>query len=374
MSNKKFCFFVSTGRYNKEVLIYRQAKALKSIGYEVEYVVNDDEGDIIDNDLHLSSTGYKAKGYLSRILIAPFYILKKLLSVDADIYQTCNVDQILLCLLLKLKGKKIIFHLREAHPYTILHKKGNILIKKFIIAMIAFFMKYSLRCFDAVIVVTYDIRDYLKKWGIDKVYVQGNYPYINKGYSLSYDEYKERENTIIYFGSIYFNSCQMAMLDALSMISDVKYLLAGKFWNNILYQKKLEAHEKWKDIDFIDGFNIEDLPLLLQKATISNVLRDFSHDDTPNGSIGIIKIFESMEAALPIICSDVPVYRDIMKEYKCGILVDPNNPEQIKSAVQYLIINKKEAWEMGQEGRRAVLEKYSWDVASQEYCKIIENL
>lgn len=374
MSKKKICFFVSTDRHNKEVLIFRQAKALRDYGYSVGYVVSDNEEDVIIEDLYLYATGYKAKSYLSRIFIAPYFLLRKLISLDADIYQTCSLDQILVCLFLKLKGKKIIFHLREAHPYTFLRKKGNALYKKIIVTLMACFMKYTLKLFDAVIVVTYDIYDYLKNWGIERLYVQGNFPYVNPNYSLSLEEYRNRDNCIIYFGSIYANSCQNAMLDALSNINDVKYLVAGKFWNNVQYRAKLENHPKWKDVDFVDGFNVKDLPILLKKATISNVLRDFSDDDTPNGSIGIIKIFESMEAALPIICSDVPVYRDIMRDYKCGILVNPKDSEQIRKAIEYLITNKDEAWKMGQEGRRAIMERYNWEIISKEYCSIITNM
>jgi glycosyltransferase involved in cell wall biosynthesis len=93
-----------------------------------------------------------------------------------------------------------------------------------------------------------------------------------------------------------------------------------------------------------------------------------------SGSFGIIKIFESMEAALPIICSDMPIYRDIMKEYKCGLLVNPLNEKEIHDAIQYLVTHKEEAWRMGQEGRRAVLEKYSWDALSVKFLKIVNEM
>ena len=81
-----------------------------------------------------------------------------------------------------------------------------------------------------------------------------------------------------------------------------------------------------------------------------------------------------MEAALPIICSDVPLYREIMNEYKCGILVDPTNSDEIANAIKYLIEHKKEAYKMGQEGRRAVIEKYSWNALSKEYISIVNNI
>ena len=85
-------------------------------------------------------------------------------------------------------------------------------------------------------------------------------------------------------------------------------------------------------------------------------------------------MFESMEAGLPLICPDVPVYREIWNNYKFGILVEPTNVEQIEEAIRYLVEHKEEAYQMGQEGRRAVIEKYSWDVVGKEYAQIIINL
>ena len=45
----------------------------------------------------------------------------------------------------------------------------------------------------------------------------------------------------------------------------------------------------------------------------SNTLRDFSRTGSPNGSFGVLKIFESMEAGLPVLLSDVKCYREIVR-------------------------------------------------------------
>ena len=63
-----------------------------------------------------------------------------------------------------------------------------------------------------------------------------------------------------------------------------------------------------------------------------------------------------------------------MSKYKCGILVDPLNSEQIKEAIEYLITHKEEAWEMGQRGRQAVIEEYSWNALSVKYIKLVNSL
>jgi glycosyltransferase involved in cell wall biosynthesis len=85
-------------------------------------------------------------------------------------------------------------------------------------------------------------------------------------------------------------------------------------------------------------------------------------------------MFESMEAGLPLICPDVPVYREIWNNYKFGMLVDPTNVKQIEEAIRYLVEHKEEAYQMGQAGRRAVIERYSWDVVGKEYAEIICKL
>ena len=80
-----------------------------------------------------------------------------------------------------------------------------------------------------------------------------------------------------------------------------------------------------------------------------------------------------MESALPVILVDVPVYRKLVEEYKCGVLVDVNSVESIKEAIQYLVSHKEEAYEMGQNGRRAVIEKYSWDQVSKIYLSYVND-
>lgn len=214
----------------------------------------------------------------------------------------------------------------------------------------------------------------MKELGVKNYRIQGNFPFVNWDFKLSLEDYLKREDRIIYFGSIYGISCQEYLLKAMEKTENIKYLLAGKFRGNETYHNQLMQFPKWKDVEFIDGFNKEELDGFMARSTISNVLRDFSQTHFHNGNIGIIKIFESMEAGLPLICSDVPVYRKIWEEYKFGMLIDPKNPDQIAEAINYLVQHKEEAYRMGQEGRRAVIEKFNCDVVSKEYVDVINSL
>jgi glycosyltransferase involved in cell wall biosynthesis len=300
--------------------------------------------------------------------------------VEADVYHTFHVDLLLICLLLKRKGKKVFFEMREDHPYSLYWKSNapKCLLHP-VVWLMAKWMGFVLRRVDAVTALSYDAVAYLKSWGIapEKVHLWGNFPVVRKDHSLSLEDYMKRDNRVLYFGLIYSYSKQEVFLKALKGIPDIKYLVAGRFMTNELdtYRAKIINMPEWKEVEFIDGFKHEELDGFINRSTISNVVRDFSvYPMEKSGSFGIIKIFESMEAALPIICSDMPIYRDIMKEYKCGLLVNPLNEKEIHDAIQYLVTHKEEAWRMGQEGRRAVLEKYSWDALSVKFLKIVNEM
>jgi glycosyltransferase involved in cell wall biosynthesis len=68
-----------------------------------------------------------------------------------------------------------------------------------------------------------------------------------------------------------------------------------------------------------------------------------------------------MAAGLPVIASDFPLWRKIVTESGCGLLVDPRNPQAIAEAMNYILSHPDEAAAMGQRGRTAVEGRYNWE-------------
>lgn len=373
---KKICIFTSAGRDNFEVVIYRQAKVLQDNGYDVCFLVSDEKEEETYENIRVLSTGHSTGNYLKRIFILPFTIYNKLKIINADAYQTACPELIILCLLLKIRGKKVVFNLREHHPYYFYEKsKLPIIIKRLIVSIMALWMKCTLKKMDGIVTVSDGIEDYLKKWGIKKILNVGNYPFYREDYSLTFEDYSARPDCLLYFGSIRANSRQENILQGVKNITGLRYLVAGVFTSNE-YKEQMVTSDLWKKhVEFIEGFEHSELDSFIDRSTISNVVRDFSDCvGAQDGSMGVIKLTESMEAGLPIICTDLPLYRKMMQDYKCGILVDPQNPAQIEDALKYLVNNKKEAWEMGQNGRKAIKEKYSWNYHSQFYVQLFNKL
>lgn len=82
-----------------------------------------------------------------------------------------------------------------------------------------------------------------------------------------------------------------------------------------------------------------------------------------------IKIFEYMSAGLPVIASNFPLWKSIIEEAGCGLLVDPLKPDEIARAMRWMIEHPEEGQVMGKRGRRAVVEKYNWKT---EFAKLEE--
>src|SRR5699024_12254929 len=70
----------------------------------------------------------------------------------------------------------------------------------------------------------------------------------------------------------------------------------------------------------------------------------------------LTKFFQYMNAGLPIICSDFPVWKQFIETYECGIAVNPASESEIKEAIDYLRNNPDEAYRMGENGKKAVME------------------
>ena len=81
-----------------------------------------------------------------------------------------------------------------------------------------------------------------------------------------------------------------------------------------------------------------------------------------------------MLAGIPVIASNFKLWQDIIKKYECGVLVNPHKPQEIADACVFLLNNQDIAKNMGENGRKAVLNYFNWEVESNKLNSFYKKL
>ena len=85
-------------------------------------------------------------------------------------------------------------------------------------------------------------------------------------------------------------------------------------------------------------------------------------------------LIESAAAGKPIVTTDVPGCREVVRNEINGFLVPPKNPEALATAIRKLLLNKQLRVEMGKQGRRIAVEEFSVEQVVKETIFIYEKL
>lgn len=86
------------------------------------------------------------------------------------------------------------------------------------------------------------------------------------------------------------------------------------------------------------------------------------------------KLFEYMACSLPCVCSNIPLWAEIVERAQCGLIVDPSDPGAVAGAIIRLLENREEAEEMGRRGREAFLREYTWEGEAPKLLALYQQL
>jgi glycosyltransferase involved in cell wall biosynthesis len=111
----------------------------------------------------------------------------------------------------------------------------------------------------------------------------------------------------------------------------------------------------------------------LQTAHVGLVL--FTKHEENNARAMPHKMFDYMLAGLAVVAqSCAPEVSEILDDAGCAVLVDADSPEDVASAIAKLAQDRALTADLGARGRRAAIERYSWEREAEELKSMYQEL
>lgn len=353
-------------------IFVKECRYLQQSGFDTSLIVSNSETYVKDG-VKIVGVEVNATNRYMRILKGPMRVYKKALEIDADAYHFHDPELLPVGLLLKRKGKKVIYDVHEDVPEQVLSKEWiPAFLRHSISTLVKRIERFASSRFDAVVTATPTINDRFKTYNKNSVIIH-NFPITNELITEDLPSSQDQKKTAIYIGGITKLRGIVEMVDALEVVNQtapVTLTLAGKFSPESL-EEQVKKQNGWKYVHNAGWLNREQVKSYLGQAFVGLVLL---HPE-PRYTVSYpIKLFEYMSAGIPVIASNFPLWKEIVEESQCGLCVDPLNIEEIAKAILWFNENPEEAKRLGKNGREAILKKYSWENEAARLVDLYKNL
>ena len=155
-------------------IFHKECKTLVKNGFDVSFIVPNNYDEVVDDIKIIGLKKYGSK--LLKLSINIFSIIFKAVKLNSDIYHIHDPELIPIGLILKLKGKKIIYDAHEDHPKDVFEKKWPAPLKVFASVYFLFLEKIAYLTFNYIIAAT---RHISTKFPNNKTILIRNLPLLN---------------------------------------------------------------------------------------------------------------------------------------------------------------------------------------------------
>lgn len=275
-----------------------------------------------------------------------------------------------------LRGTRMIYNVQDLIPDAIV--TTGLLKNRLLIRMAESFSKLLLKRADCVVAIGEAMRERIIAKGVPAARVEVVHNWadaheITPGAPPS-DRFRQSLRPgilVLYSGNMGTNHDVETILDALGRMnrfSPATFLFVGS-GVRMDKLKSCAERERWDHVRFQPYVPREELPGLLAAGDVHLVClrRGLGGKVVPS------KVYTSMAAGRPVLAlgpSDSEL-ASIVRESDCGVTVENGRADEFQEAVTRLADNPGERKRMGENGRRAFMEKYQRRIATGRYADFL---
>ncbi len=174
------------------------------------------------------------------------------------------------------------------------------------------------------------------------------------------EEFADGRPNVLFVGRLEKRKGLTHLIDAFAQVQcdipDARLIVVGAYDEIEKIPFALQAWHLGIEIHFVGRVMDEELPRYYHTADV------FCAPSTGMESFGLV-LLEAMAAGVPIVASDIDGYRDVLDDGLQGVLVKPEAPAELASALVSLLRDPARRRTMEGEGR-AKAQRYSWRVVA----------
>ncbi|MEN6623927.1 MAG: glycosyltransferase family 4 protein [Smithella sp.] len=354
-------------------IFYKECQSLVEAGYQITLIAPHTHDVTVRGVKILALPSVRNR--ITRMMFRTMRIYRLAKQLNADIYHFHDPELIPVGLALRIGGHRVIYDVHEDAPQALLspgHYYIPVFSKQVVSSLLKKLEKFAAPHFDACIAATPHIANRFKIMQ-ENTFIINNYSIINElGNSVS-SPWSSRKNDVVYVGGIAITRGLCEMVKAIEYLPDrigARLKLVGNF-SPPGCRVSVENLRGWMSVDELGYLDRKDIGQVLSQAKAGLVI---IHPEQRYIVSQPTKLFEFMSAGIPVIISDFPLWRELIEQEGCGLVVDPLDPRAIASAIEYLLTHDTEAEEMGQRGRQAVEKRYNWSIEERKLLSLYNNV
>lgn len=334
-------------------VLYKECASLVAAGHDTALIACHPRDEVVAG-VPVLGLGMP-RNRLDRMVRKTTQCLVRALREKADVYHFHDPELIPVGLALKLLGKTVVYDVHEDVPKQIMNKFWiHPAAKRPFAAAAWLFEKLAGAVFDGIVTATPSIAE---KFPQVKTVVVQNFPEVGLAAQRNEKPFAERDNAFVYVGGLSQQQGLFEMLEAFDRLPEgLTGVLAGTFKQ---LREEATAEPGWARVRY---------PGVVDRARVVAELRNsrcgivLDHPITNYVDAYSTKMFEYMACGLPVICSDFPLWQEIIAETGCGVAVDPFDVDAVVAALTRYNEDPELAAEHGERGRQAVLQRLNWGV------------